>query len=77
MNETIELDKIIDNNILNILPINMRPELAHMIKVLHENRDIKFKLILVLNERILNDDDPFGGIVGEIGVGIFLVAIRH
>ena len=64
MNETIQLDKIINNNILNILPINMHPKLSNMIKVLHENGDIKFELVLILNERILNDDDSFGGIVG-------------
>ena len=75
MNETIQLDKIVDNYGFDFFPVNLCPVLINEVQVLHEDEHFYFEFIFVLNKGVLDDNVPLDRCEVNFFLLVFLVCV--
>ena len=50
MDETVQLDKIVDDDVLNLLPVHICPVLPYEVEVLHQDKYLNLKLVFIMHE---------------------------
>lgn len=57
--EAIEFNEIVDNDLLNLFPVNISAILTNKIQILHEYEHLYFEFALILNKWVFNDNTSF------------------
>ena len=69
MNERIQVDEIVHNDLLHLLPVHKGAELVEVDHILHQQHGVEFQLCLVADEGVLYDYQPLLWFVGDLLIG--------
>ena len=77
MDKAVKLDKVVHDDFLNFLPIDIGPVLSDKVQILHQDKDLKLELILVLNKWVLHYYIPLSRSIFNFLLFIFLAWIIY
>lgn len=75
MNKAIKLDKIIDDDIFDLFPVDKSPVLPNEVQVLHKYEHFNLEFILILHKGVLDDNVSLGWSEVDLFLLVLLVGV--
>lgn len=77
MDKAVQLDKVLNDNLLNLFPVYKSSVLTYEVQILHQDQNLDLKFVLILHERVLDDNFPLDWVKTDFFLSIFLICVLN